>query len=118
MIRYRRLPSGTVATLGDVGLFLLDANGALPDLTSGHTFSLTILNGEGDPWFTAKTTGITGAAGNLDASPQVPNIAVAWAATGELQAITIDGSYLLVCEVLRTADGKRRWAEALIEIFS
>jgi hypothetical protein len=119
MLRYRRLPSGNIATLGDAGLYLEDSNGQLiTGLGTGHTFSLTIYDGEGNAWFAAKTTGITGQAGSYTADPPTPNIVVAWAASGELQSITKDGIYEAVCEVIHTASGKRRNVDFQIEIYS
>lgn len=100
--------------LGDAGLYWKDGSGALIDFSSGYTFSLTILDGDGTPWFSAKTSGITGAAGSL--TTPTPNVTIAWATSGELTAITKPGTYPLRLVATRTADEKTRTFRSTITL--
>jgi len=102
--------------LGDAGFFWRDSpNGPLVDLSTGYTYALKIYDGTGATWFT-KTTGITGAAGSLTATPNTPNVTIAWATTGELSTITTPGTYPLRLVATRTADSKTRTFRSQITI--
>ena len=65
-----------------LGLWLLDDDGALIDLSSGYTFSFKV-GVVGAAAILTKTTGITGAVGAGTAPTGTPNVVVAWTA-GEL----------------------------------
>ena len=93
--------------LGDAGLFWHDGDGNLISFASGYTFSLTVVDGDGNVLFT-KTTGMTGAAGDLTTDPPTPNLVVAWATSAELSTITTAGTYALRIVASRTADSKTR----------
>jgi hypothetical protein len=77
----------------DLKLFWEDGDGRLIDFSAGYTFALKC----GDENLVAtswtKTTGITGAAGSLTATPPTPNVVVSFTASdlGSLAA----GRYVL-----------------------
>lgn len=79
-----------------------DRSGALIDFSSGYTFVLKV----GTPGSAAdvtKSAGITGAA-------TAPNVTVAWATAGELNAL-VPGVYALHLIATRTSDSKQRFLE-------
>lgn len=88
------------------------ANGALIDLSVAHTYSAKLIDPADPsiPIFT-KTTGFTGAAGSGTKTSGVPNLTVAWATTGELNAPTVSGFYIFQIVVTRTSDSKQRTGE-------
>lgn len=107
-LEYTLLPDGTISTLGDAGLFLLDTYGQLVDLSSGYTFTVYVFDGDDATIFT-KSTSITGAAGSLTSDPPVPNITIAWHKTvGELQLLTTRGTYKAMCVATRGSDSGKR----------
>ena len=99
--------------LGDLGLYFMDTNGALIDFSTGYTFVVTILDGDGNVLVT-KSDDITGAAGSLTTNPPTPNVTIAWDTTGELDQITTPGSYPFRCVATRTADSKNRTFRGVI----
>jgi hypothetical protein len=90
------------------------ANGQLVDLSVAHTYSakLAIASDTVTPptnvFGSAKTTGFTGAAGSGTKGNGVPNLAVVWATTGELNTPTLAGLYLLQIVATRTSDSRQR----------
>lgn len=88
------------------------ANGALVDLSVAHTYSSKLVlasDSTGTALFT-KTTGFTGAAGSGTKASGVPNLTVAWATSGELNAPTVAGLYVFQVVATRTSDSKQRTA--------
>lgn len=86
------------------------ANGALVDLNVAHTYSSKLILAS-DATATAiftKTTGFTGATGSGTKASGVPNLTVAWATTGELNAPTVAGLYVFQIVATRTSDSKQR----------
>lgn len=86
------------------------ANGSLVDLSVAHTYSSKLVLGS-DPAAAAlftKTTGFTGATGSGTKASGVPNLVVAWATSGELNAPTVAGLYVFQIVATRTSDSKAR----------
>ena len=86
--------------LGDAEIDWEDSDGAVISFASGYTFSLKV-GTKGSAALFTKTSGITGAA-------TFPNLTIAWAISGELNAITTPGGYVLQITATRTADSKTR----------
>lgn len=107
-------------TIGDeldnLGLFWLDSTGALIDFSSGYTYTVTMTDSKGNNQFTAKTSGITGAAGSL--ATDTPNVVVAWATSSEISSIADPGIYNFFCRARRSADNKDRTFRGLIRLVS
>lgn len=100
-------------SLPDLGLFLRENGVLIPALASGHTFELKVaIHGTSSVVFT-KTTGITGQTGSTFPPLGTPNVVIAWAATGELDALT-PGAYRAQLKITRTLDGKARFYQWLI----
>lgn len=86
------------------------ANGALVDLSVAHTYSSTLVRELTSAAVFTKTTGFTGAAGSGVKGAGVPNLTVAWATSGELNAPTVAGRYVFQIVATRTSDSKQRTA--------
>lgn len=79
-------------------------NGALFNFASGYTFTVKVapIEDTEDISFT-KTTGITGAAGSGVLGDGVPNLTIAWSASGELNSLAV-GRYWLEVKAVKTLD--------------
>lgn len=99
--------------IADLGLFWFDSYGTLIDFSTGYTFTVTMTNSDGTSQFSAKTSGITGAAGSI--ATDTPNVVVAWATSSEISSITTPGVYKFFCTA-RRADNKDRTFRGLIRI--
>lgn len=91
--------------LGDAGLWLRDGSGALVDLSTGYTFEIKAWTPADGTAFT-KTDDMTGAAGSGREPDGVPNLAIQWDVTGELDQLTKGKRYKLQVKATRTADDK------------
>lgn len=99
--------------LGDAGLFWKDTTGTLINFSSGYTFVVTILDQDTGTAVITKSSGITGAAGNL--TTNTPNVTVAWA-DDELDDLTPGTEYAFRCVATRTSDGKTRTFRSTLQI--
>lgn len=95
------------AELGDLGISWYDTDGTLIDFSSGYTFTVKV-GVRGSAALFTKTTGITGAA-------TAPNVTVAWATSGELNALST-GQYALQVTARQTSSGKDRIQQGRISI--
>lgn len=96
------------ADLPDLTVTWRDSDGDVINFSSGYTFS-ALVGKVGEAAEFAKSTGFTGAA-------TVPNLTVAWAATGELNDLDPKQTYRVVITARRTADGKERKMTAALHI--
>jgi|SRR5215471_8567013 len=91
------------------------SNGTLVDFSQPYTFSATMFDIDAlttNVFGSAKTTGFTGAAGSGTLlSGGTPNLVVTWATSGELNAVTVPGLYLLQIVATRTSDSRQRTAQ-------
>jgi len=91
------------------------ASGTLVDFSAPHTFSATMFDIDAlttNVFGSAKTTGFTGAAGSGNQLiGGTPNLTVTWATSGELNAVTVPGLYVLQIVATRTADNRQRTAQ-------
>lgn len=94
--------------LPDLAVTWRDSSDAVIDFSTDHTFEVKVARkGSSTAAFT-KTSGITGAA-------TAPNVVIAWAATGELNALD-PGVYDVQISAKRDADGKERIMTTLIHV--
>lgn len=108
--------------LDPLGIWWFGGTGALVDFTVAHTYS-SILYSANDSAHTnvfgsAKTTGFTGAVGSgvEGGVGAVPNLSVAWATTGELNAVAAAGLFIFQVVATRTSDSRQRTLEAKIQM--
>ncbi len=86
------------ASLPDLGLELLTADGATIDFSSGWTFSIDIVRATEYTVTATKTTGITGASTS-------PNLTIQW---GVSDLDIEQGEYILYISATHTATSKKR----------
>ena len=88
----------TDSELPAVPIYWQQADGDYYDFASGWTFTVLVVDGATGEVKLTKTSGITGATGDVD----TPNIVIAWAA-GEMATIGV-GIHEVLVNARRTAD--------------
>lgn len=83
------------------------SNGTLVDFSAAHTYEAKLVDSDGTTVFTT-TTGFTGAAGSGTQHEGTANLVKAWPTTGELNSVTVAGSYTLQVKATRTSDSRER----------
>lgn len=100
-----------------LSIFWRDWTGALVDFSSNYSFVTKVGTTDGSTTSFTKATGHTGAVGSLTATPQVPNLTIAWDTSGELNTLTA-GLYLVQIQATNTGDNRQRFMQLIMEMKS
>ncbi len=98
------------------------ASGELVDFSIAHTYAAKLIaagDSTGTNVFgTSKTTGFTGALGSGTKTNGDPNLTVVWATSGELNAVTDDGLYILQIVATRVFDSRERTLQTRLQMLT
>jgi hypothetical protein len=92
--------------LPDTNLWVRAGGVLVPGLAAGFTFSLRVRDPLDATTLFTKSSGITGQTGSGSEPGGVPNVIIAWAASGELDQLTAFEQHRALLNMTRVSDSK------------